>query len=81
MKCEVKQIQYKPETYDNDGMVKTEAYFAVNLNLPITQEVREALLDIIAGGSPHAFLQLTAEQPPLPLSRVEKGDSEKGEEQ
>ena len=74
MKCEVKQIQYKPETYDKDGLVKTEAYFAVNLNLPITQEVREALLDIIAGGSPNAFLELTAEQPSLPLSDAEDLD-------
>ena len=67
MNCEIKQILYKPETYDKDGNIKTEAYFAINMNVEISEETREALMEIIAGASPHAYLELKPSQPALPL--------------
>ena len=64
MDAEIKQILYKPAQYDQEtGELKKDAFFTINLNVDISEETRDALLDIMAGGSPSCKLTLTPSQP------------------
>ena len=50
MKVEVKKISYTPDQLDDEGNLKKEAFFNVQINIPNSPEVRELLADVLLTG-------------------------------
>ena len=65
MKAELKQIGYKPETYDKDGALRTPAYFTVTFNIDADPRAILELRKLMGAGTPNIDIAFNEEQPTL----------------
>ena len=66
MKVEVKKISYTPDQHDDEGELKKEAFFAVQLQIPNTPEIKELLVDLMLLGDAEFDMELSPAQGVLP---------------
>lgn len=71
MKVEVKQIKYTPDQYTDEGELKTPAYYAVNLNIPNTPEMKELLMDVMLSGESEFIADFKPVQSVIPEVKEE----------
>ena len=59
MKVEIKKITYTPDQRDDDGGLKKEAFFALQMHVPNTEELKEMLVDIMLLGDAEVNMELS----------------------
>ena len=69
MKVEVKKISYTPDQLDDEGNLKKEAFFNVQINIPNSPEVRELLADVLLTGESRFKMEMIPMQGTFPEVR------------
>ena len=69
MKVEVKKISYTPDQLDDEGNLKKEAFFNVQINIPNSPEVRELLADVLLTGESGFKMEMIPMQGTFPEVR------------
>ena len=59
MKVEIKKIVYTPEQLDSEGALKKESFYALQLEIPNSDELKETLVDIMLLGDAVVNMELS----------------------
>ena len=67
MRCEIKKINYTPEVVDDEtGEIKKDAFFALALNIELSDEMKELLMETMLSGKKDFHVTFEPVQKDLP---------------